>query len=238
MTEPKLTAEPLYRRAESAMIDRIARGMWPPGTRLPNETELAREFGVSQGTLRKALAALEARGLLARAPGRGTTVARTTDESALYAFFRLRDGQGRPIIPEPMAEAVETGPPDAAEAALFGSGPVLRIRRLRGHAGRPLAIERMALAAERMPGLADAGPLPNSLYPHYEAAYGISVATARDDLQAVAAGPAEAEALDLAPGAPLLLATRIARDLTGRPVELRRSAFRTDAAVYRVALSK
>ncbi len=234
----RLTAEPLYKRAEAAMLARIADGTWPPGHRLPPETALAEAFGVSQGTLRKAMAALEARGLLARAPGRGTTVARITDEAALYAFFPLRDAAGRRIIPEPMRERVSQGPAGPEEAAALGEGRVWRIERLRAHGGRAFALERMAVPAARFPDLGARAPLPNSLYPFYEAAYGVTVARAEDDLAAVAAGPAEAAALGLALGAPLLRARRVAHDLAERAVELRHSLFLTAAAHYRVALQK
>ncbi len=52
----------------------IFNGERPAGSRLPSEPELAREYGVNHQTLRKALALLEAEGLLDRRPGRGTFV--------------------------------------------------------------------------------------------------------------------------------------------------------------------
>ena len=47
-------AVPLYKAAETEMIRRIESGEWAPGLRLPNEFGLADEFGVSQGTMRRA----------------------------------------------------------------------------------------------------------------------------------------------------------------------------------------
>jgi len=89
---PLLLAQPLYKRAEIEMTNRIATGKWPAGLHLPNEFALADEFGVSQGTIRKALVAMEKRGLLMRGPGRGTVVCKTTQEEALYAFFHGSQG--------------------------------------------------------------------------------------------------------------------------------------------------
>ena len=66
---------PLYQTATTEMLSRIAKGTWEVGRRLPNEFELAAEFGVSQGTMRRALIALEESGVLSRKPGRGTLVA-------------------------------------------------------------------------------------------------------------------------------------------------------------------
>lgn len=236
----RLTAQPLYKRAEDAMTRRIAEGIWAPGHRLPNETALAAEFGVSHGTLRKALAALERQGLVERSPGRGTRIARTTDETALYAFFRLRGPDGERVIPEPIAEELfeDDASEDEREILALTEPKVWRITRLRGHDGRPVALERMTLPAERFAGLDSHVPLPNSLYPFYESAFGQSVVAARDDLEAVPAEPFEAAQLKLEPGTPLLLATRIARTLTGPPAEIRTSRFVTGALAYRVDLSK
>ena len=46
---------PLYLQLRDALAERIAGGDWKPGNAIPNESDLAREFGVSTGTMRKAL---------------------------------------------------------------------------------------------------------------------------------------------------------------------------------------
>jgi DNA-binding FadR family transcriptional regulator len=50
---------------------RVVEGMLPPGSRLPNEATLAREFGVSRPTLREALRSLAAQDLIRTAKGAG-----------------------------------------------------------------------------------------------------------------------------------------------------------------------
>ncbi|MEQ8824471.1 MAG: GntR family transcriptional regulator [Filomicrobium sp.] len=54
--------------------ERILSQMWKVGSTLPNEGDLAREFGVSVGTMRKALQELETAGWITRRQGRGTFV--------------------------------------------------------------------------------------------------------------------------------------------------------------------
>jgi DNA-binding GntR family transcriptional regulator len=49
-------------RVHAALRDRITRGAWTPGTRLPSHRELAVEFGVAAMTLRQVLARLEDEG--------------------------------------------------------------------------------------------------------------------------------------------------------------------------------
>lgn len=67
---------PLYLQLRTLLQQRIASGEWGPGAMLPAEHDLCAEYGVSRGTLRQALADMEAMGLLRREQGRGTFVAR------------------------------------------------------------------------------------------------------------------------------------------------------------------
>ena len=61
---------PLYLQLSDALAERIAKGEWKPHAAIPNEGDLAREFGVSPGTMRKALDLLEGQRLVSRRQGR------------------------------------------------------------------------------------------------------------------------------------------------------------------------
>ncbi len=52
----------------------IVRGQWPIGNRIPNHDTLAVQFGVNPATVRKAIASLEAEGLIECSRRRGTYV--------------------------------------------------------------------------------------------------------------------------------------------------------------------
>ena len=80
---------PLYQQVHDLLVSRIVAGEWKPGDALPPEPSLARTFRVSQGTVRKALAALEQRNLVVRRQGKGTYVATHTPQRALFHFFHL-----------------------------------------------------------------------------------------------------------------------------------------------------
>ena len=66
------STRPLYLQLHDAPTERVASGQWKPRQALPNEGELAREFDVSVGTMRKALDLMEAERLVTRRQGRGT----------------------------------------------------------------------------------------------------------------------------------------------------------------------
>lgn len=90
----KLTFAPLYEQVKKAILNRIIAGEWGPGSFLPSEIALAKEYGVSQGTLRKALNALTREKRLVRYQGKGTAVAVLDEDSSLFPFFLLSDRNG------------------------------------------------------------------------------------------------------------------------------------------------
>jgi DNA-binding FadR family transcriptional regulator len=70
----------LYLQIADQLRSLITAGEFPPGTRLPAERELAKQFGVSRPSLREALIALEVEGYVDVRPGSGIMV--TTPNSA------------------------------------------------------------------------------------------------------------------------------------------------------------
>jgi GntR family transcriptional regulator len=64
----------LYRQVAAAIRDAIATGEYPPGTLLPSETQLIERYKVSRPTVRNAIAALRAEGLIEVIHGKGSFV--------------------------------------------------------------------------------------------------------------------------------------------------------------------
>lgn len=62
---------PLYEALADRLRRQITRGTITPGSRLPSETELQREHGLSRDTVRRALALLAREGLVVSGQGRG-----------------------------------------------------------------------------------------------------------------------------------------------------------------------
>jgi GntR family transcriptional regulator len=76
----KRAAIPLYVQIADLIRQRIGRGQWPAGTRLPTLEALVEEFGVARVTVRQAMDIVSAEGLVARRQGRGTFVAAPPQE--------------------------------------------------------------------------------------------------------------------------------------------------------------
>lgn len=226
---------PLYMQVKQRMLDRMLSGAWSPGMLLPSEQQIAAEIGVSQGTVRKALDALQAENLIVRRQGRGTFVAQHTSERALFHFFKLVGPDGARALPESVHAALSpaTADPDTAERLGLELGAAIWVvRRHRALDGAVLVSETITLSAQAFPDLDAHQPLPNNIYSLYERAYGRTVARAVEALSAVAAPAEDAAALGCPEGHPVLLIERVALGLDGRAVELRRSLCLTDTYRY------
>ena len=71
----KAGAEPLYARLVSALERDVAEGALAIGTRLPTQRDLAEQLSIGLGTVTRAYAEAERRGLLRARVGQGTFVA-------------------------------------------------------------------------------------------------------------------------------------------------------------------
>jgi GntR family transcriptional regulator len=233
MPEP-LGFRPLYRQVKAIFVRRLVDGVWAPGEVLPSEGQLAAEIGVSQGTVRKALDELAAENLVVRRQGRGTFVAEHDERRILFQFFKLVPDRGAPRFPDSVVLSTVTGLADPAEQAaldLAGEDGVIRIRRLRSFDEVALIAETLSLPRKLFPGLDD-GPIPNNLYSLFASRYGVTIASAREKLKAVALPAEDAAALGVEPGHPALQIDRIALSLDGTPVERRLSLFLTKEVHY------
>jgi GntR family transcriptional regulator len=70
---------PLYHQLERDLQDRIAGGEFSPGDALPTEEQICAQYGVSRITVRRALDALIAHGLIVKKRGVGSFVAQRPD---------------------------------------------------------------------------------------------------------------------------------------------------------------
>lgn len=233
-TTGALGFRPLYAQVRHMLIRRLVDGVWAPGAPLPSETQLAAELHVSQGTVRKALDALAAENLVVRKQGRGTFVARHDEERIMFQFFKLVADDGERTFPQSRVLDLSQGKAAAAERSALRLPPgarVVRIRRLRSIDGAAVIVERIALPDSLFPGLA-AMELPNNLYGLYAMHFGVTVASTREKLKAVATSEADASGLGVQPGEPALEIDRLALSLERTPVEWRLSVCLTDKLHY------
>lgn len=212
-------------------LSRLAAEMHP-GDPIPSERVLMQRYEVSRATVRRAIDALVADGLLQRAPARGTFVAERTVESHLHLASFSQDMRRRGRVPRTRVLSVRQVD-DAGATHGFLDGPTWRIERLRLADDEPMAHEVSHVLVSRAQGL-DRFDLTDSLYTAL-AELGSPVETAEQRLWAEPADTQRATLLEMTKGAPVLTFDRYSRS-GGTPLERTVSWYRGDRYVLHIDL--
>ena len=237
MVHESPTFSPLYRQIKGLILQALEAGEWRPGEVIPSETELAVRFGVSQGTVRKAIDEMAAENLLVRRQGKGTFVATHSDPRAFFRFLRLVPLAGgieqSSSIPLECWRA-KAGPEAARTLAIKLGDPIIIVRRLLEFSDKPVVVDEIYLPGETFAGLTleVLKDYQGSVYSLFESRFGVRMIRAEERIRAVAADRANAELLHVAEGSPLLSVERISYTYGDRPVEWRRGLYSTAEHCY------
>jgi GntR family transcriptional regulator len=211
---------------------------WKPGERVPTERQLARHYGVSLITVRRALAELAQQGRIERTRGRGTFVLRPRLDRDIASRASFADEmQERGLDPETrlISARPQSALPTVASALRLESGsPTLYLERLRLAGGEPYLLEQVHLPAERFPGLLASDLEHVSLYELLATRYDTPVVRAREALEPVLLRAREAALLGQRRRAAALLIEGIAYTTDDSPVEFGRTFVRGDRSRYYV----
>lgn len=231
------TFSPLYRQIRALITRSLEAGEWRPGDIIPSEAELASRFGVSQGTVRKAIDEMAAENLLVRRQGKGTFVSTHKDPDAYARFLRLAANEGELQAPTSVpleCWRAKAGADVARTLAVEAGAPIIIVRRLLRSGDVPAIFDEIYLPGELFPDLtldllksADM-----SLYSLFESRYGVYPIRADERLRAVAADRVSAGILQVAEGSPLLLVERVTLTYGDKPVEWRRAYYSTQDFHY------
>ena len=229
--------ESQHARITADLRDKIGSGRLAPGTAVASEAELSAEFGVSRGTVRQALAALRAEGLISGGRGRRPVVARAAlsqsfDQMVSFSAWAQRAGR------TPGARTLELArrpcPARIADALGIAAGaPVFQYKRLRLLDAEPAMVELSTFVEPVGRLLLDFDLDAGSVYEQL-GARGVVLAEADHEISAVGAS-AEMAGLPAVPRrVPLLQVRRRVFDSDGTAVELSLDSYRGD--IFSVAV--
>jgi GntR family transcriptional regulator len=229
---------PLHHQVYLDLRAALDAGEWQPGDRVPPERELARRYGCSLITVRRALTELAREQRLERTPGRGTYVLHPRIDRDLgepRSFTQEMESRGL----DPETRLIGARPESAGEAVAHAlelelGSPTLYLERLRLANGEPLLLEQVHLPAERFPGLLASDLEHSSLYEILTNRYDTHISRARETLEPVLLRAREARLLARPPRTPALLVEGIAFTASGTPVEFGRTYVRGDRTRYYV----
>jgi GntR family transcriptional regulator len=240
---PESAGMPLYRVVKRALLQSIEAGTWAPGQTLPSETELALAFGVSIGTLRKAVDELSAEHILVRRQGRGTFVATHSADRFLFQFFHVERADGlreAPSVELVSFDRTKLDEPVAEALGLRAGDTAFQFENRLALQGRAVILDRLTLPASLFKGLTEKRlrERPSTLYQLYQNEFGITVVHARERARAAAADRHVARLLGIAAGLPVMQVHRVALTFGDKPVEHRESTINTAQHDYVSLLSR
>lgn len=203
-------------------------GQAEAGTPAPSERELVQHFGVARMTVRKAIDALVAQGLLERVPGKGTFVTKPLIDMQMRLSSYTEEMERRGKVPQSqtvLSRREAAGPGVARALGVDEGAPIAHWLRLRLADGMPLALQHVYVSLEQFPTFLEEKP-PRSLYDWF-ASRDLMPTWGEDSVIAGVAAEEEHELLDIEEGSPVLHISRRAfcRDIT---VEVTRSVYRAD----------
>jgi GntR family transcriptional regulator len=208
---------------------------------LPSENELAEKHRISRATVRHAFDLLEREGLIYKARGKGTFVARARAKYELTSLVPttediLRRGwkPGTQVISLRRLNSPTT---IAAELEIAEGDEVFELHRLRTADGEPICLQWSYIPARLCPDLLEQD-LSASLTQILEEHYGIRLWTARSTLQARLVQLAEAKLLRIPKNSPVIYIEQITFSLEGHIVEFLKTVWRSDRYDFVVNLSR
>jgi GntR family phosphonate transport system transcriptional regulator len=235
----RVTRRSMSWKAVAAKLDgEIAAGKYRETMRLPAETVLARALGVSRHTLRRAIAALEVRGLLYCVPHKGVFLAPLRLSFPLSAKTHFADAV-TPTGLTPSGQLISQQrcipPPEIArQLRIAKRSEVIELQVVRAANGKPLSYATIWLPAERFGRIGDlfasVGELHEALNLHGVPEF------RRSELRVMARTALEVErnVLGLETGGVVLVVESTSQDPTGEPTHL--SLFRFGAERVELAI--
>lgn len=220
-----------YRQVAAELRAAIKSGSYPAGSALPSQPELARQYGLNQTSINRAIAILRAEGLIRVEHGRGAFVqevptvkrVRRIPQGSTSGGSFAAEMRKAGLVPETPLVDLSTvpAPEEVAEyLQIAGGDPVVRRTRHMFASKRPvqLAVSYLPLGIAGSQGIALPDVGPTGLYARL-AERGHQVVRFTEDIEARRPRADEASFLKLTEAQQVLVVVRVAYDAEGTPLE-------------------
>ena len=239
---PTPAAKTLYASLRDRLKDEILAGRRKPGTRLPSESALGAEFGVSRITVRLALADLQKEGLVVKQHGKGSFVSQppvTLNLTQLKGLSESLSGAGRTIHTRLLSlKHVKADADTAAALGVATAALVTELGTLRYLDRRPLVLNRSWMPRDLGDRIIKTDLANRDILGIFEQDLGLSIGQAELSIGAINAGAEHKRLLGVPAGAALVFMRRLVFTRERRPVHLETSAYRGDMFSYSLTLKR
>ena len=231
---------PLHFQIEQILRQLISEPAYQNGQLLPNEVDLASQWGIARNTVRQATAKLVQEGLLTRKKGVGTKVAPrhiTTNLANWHSFTQEMTRQGVPFTNLLIRVSwVEADKPTALFLGISPQTQVLKLERVKGTDNQPV-VYFVSYFHPRI-GLTGQEDFTRPLYDILEQDYRIVPTLSQEEIEAITASETIAHSLQIQPGSPVLLRRRQVMDAGGRPVEYNIGYYDGQRFTYEIEINR
>jgi GntR family phosphonate transport system transcriptional regulator len=233
------TGVALWRQIADRIRQAISAGAYDETGMVPAETLLAQQFGVNRHTVRSAIAALAQEGIVRAVQGRGTLIERKERLNfPITRRTRFTAGigeQARAMRGLLLSHREERADEEVARWLKLRAGaPVIRMETVRKADDRPVSCATAWFPAERFAGLPAVYEKTESITRAF-ADLGLSdYVRATTEITAAHADDADLAALELTPGAIVLITKAVNTDLEGVPVQYAITRFSADRVQFTI----
>jgi GntR family transcriptional regulator, N-acetylglucosamine utilization regulator len=238
--KPFVEGLPLYRQVQAGIEDMIR--AYPEVKNLSfSDASLAKRFGVSRITVRRAVDELVAEGVLYRIQGRGTFVRRSKlkEKLTLTSFLEAwAQSGGGFTVKVAIFDPRRPAPPDVAERLGIAAGAhVTYVRRLRYQKDMLVAIDERYIRAEHCTRLTKLDIETSSIVDYLRNREGIIIDHGEMEIEARAAERDEATLLGIKRGQPVLVRRVTFITRKNEAIHTGASIYRADRTSYRLTVS-
>ena len=220
----------------------IEEGTFKPDDKLPSENELAKKFGVSRVTVRRALQSLESASIIYRCQGLGSFV---SEDRAAHNLIKLtdfnEDMSNAGLSPSSVVRKFQIVPVPywlADQLQIDDSSKVLQIDRLRLGDGEPIAFDTTWLPVRYGQLLNEEDLSDSTIYDILEKEYDIPIIKGSYRMSAVVADAELANELHIEINSPLFLIDRLTFTIGGKPLYYQKRYYRNDKVIYEMTLER
>lgn len=232
----------LHAQLRDALRARILDGRLAPGAKLPSEAELTDEHGVSRITVRQALGALQAEGLIVKVHGKGAFVSHPKASQSLNRLEGLNEAlalEQHAVSSKRLAWREIKAPPAVARQLQLAPGEsVYHLQTLRYLDREPLSVNNSYLPRFLGEKLTRVDFSRRDLIDVFEHEGGLKIGEAQIEIGAGLARPQDAKLLGLDRGAPVLEVERLVQLADGRPIHVELAVYRADTFRYKLNLRR
>lgn len=232
----------LHNRIREELRERIYSGSYQPHDRMPSESALMSQYGVSRITVRQALGNLEKERLIVKVPGKGSFVTSPKpfqELSRLQGFAEAMGALGHETFNKLVSLHTLPASPQVVEKLQLAAGtPVTEIRRVRYLDRQPVSLDITWLPVHLGERLANEDLATRDIFLILENDYGLPLGHADLAIDATLADAPLAGLLGIRAGAPVLRVDRLTHSKDGTPLDYEHLYCRADNFQYRLRIHR